>query len=165
MFDRLHPRSVPAAVASVAALAILATAATAAGASPHAKARATRTAPAVKSVPVAAAPAAVTPQPAAVPAPAPAGLMAFIDPATGLLTGPISSLVPPADQRAAAASVLLEPVQLPNGAWMLDLKGTGMESYVMHIDAFGQRTVTCVQDARVPAVIATPAPPTARKER
>lgn len=99
--------------------------------------------------------------PAAVAPPIVYGLMAFLDPETGLLTGPISSLVPPADQRAASASVLLEPVPLPNGGWMLDLKGTGMESYVLHIDTFGRRSVTCVQGvADAPASTATP-----RKER
>jgi hypothetical protein len=96
--------------------------------------------------------------------PAGIGLMAFLDPDTGLLTGPISSLVPPADQRAASANVLLEPVPLPNGGWMLDLKGTGMESYVLHIDALGHRTVSCGQDSRTASAPVT-APAVPRRER
>ena len=96
--------------------------------------------------------------PAAKPAHAPAapatalpslGLMAFLDPETGQLTGPINYLVPPADQRAANATVLLTPVQRSNGAWLLDLKGTGMEHYVMQIDPLGHRRIVCVQDARL----------------
>ncbi len=90
------------------------------------------------------------------PAPAPGsiGLMAFLDPETGMLTGPIGDLVPPADQRAAAQNVLLIPVQRPNGAWLLDLKGTMMEHYVLQIDALGNRRVLCVQDGqRLPALL------------
>jgi hypothetical protein len=77
------------------------------------------------------------------------GLMAFLDPETGQLTGPISYLVPPADQRAASATVLLTPVQRLNGAWLLDLKGTLMESYILQIDPLGNRRVVCVQDPRL----------------
>ena len=88
------------------------------------------------------------------------GLMAFLDPETGLLTGPISYLVPPADQRAASANVLLTPVKRLNGAWLMDLKGTLMESYVVQIDPLGNRRVVCVQDPRsvMPAVPAPIAP-------
>ena len=90
------------------------------------------------------------------------GLMAFLDPETGMLTGPIGYLVPPADQRAASANVLLTPVQRVNGAWLMDLKGTLMESYVLQIDPFGNRRVVCVQDPRsvlpiMPAPLAPPA--------
>jgi len=93
-----------------------------------------------------------TPVPAPAPAPLVTGLMAFLDPDTGLLTGPISHLVPPADQQAASANVLLEPVRRANGAWLLDLKGTLMEHYVIHIDPLGNRRVLCVQDPRLPHV-------------
>lgn len=88
----------------------------------------------------------------AAPAPVVAGLMAFLDPDTGLLTGPIGHLVPPADQQAATANVLLEPVQRANGAWLLDLKGTMLEHYVIHVDPFGRRRALCVQDQRLPHV-------------
>ena len=154
MSIRPRPRFALSATAAAVAMALLASAAF--GSAAHAKKRVPRSTP---------------PAPAAVPAPpAPAvpgsfGLAAFLDPDTGLLTGPISSLVPPADQRAAATTVVLEPVQLPGGAWLLDLKGTGMESYVLHIDALGQRTVTCVQDPHAPAVVPAAAAAPARKER
>lgn len=103
------------------------------------------------------------PAPAALPilaplAPAPApivcGLVAFLDPDTGLLTGPISWLTPPADQAAAAATVLLEEVPMPDGGWMIDLQGTLMESYVLHLDAFGRATAQCVPAAQATAIVA-----------
>jgi hypothetical protein len=140
--------------ATAVALVLLASSALASGPAPRAKKRAQR--------PVAQASTAPVPTPVVAASPG-FGLAAFLDPETGLLTGPVSSLVPPADQRASAAAVLLEPVQLPNGAWALDLKGTGMESYVLHLDALGNRTVTCVQDTR--AVVGSPTPAPARKER
>jgi hypothetical protein len=92
----------------------------------------------------------VAPVPAVTPAPGHGslGLMAFLDPETGMLTGPIGDLVPPADQRAASANVVLTPMQRANGAWLLDLKGTGMEHYVIQIDPLGNRRVYCVQDPR-----------------
>ncbi len=93
------------------------------------------------------------------------GLVAFLDPETGMLTGPVSAFTPPADQRAAAANVLLEEFPLPGGGWVLDLKGTCMESYVLTIDALGRMHASCVQDTR--AVLGVPARPAvpARKER
>jgi hypothetical protein len=115
------------------------------GASAH---RATATAPAAKPQQTSPAPAAALPS---------LGLMAFLDPETGLLTGPIHYLVPPADQRAASANVLLTPVQRLNGAWLLDLKGTLMDSYVLQIDPLGNRRVVCVQDPRSVMPVA-PAP-------
>ena len=88
-----------------------------------------------------------------VPQPAPIvyGLVAFLDPETGQLTGPISSLVPPADLRFSQPVLLPEPQQLPSGGWVLDLMGTCMESYVIHIDPFGRREVSCVQGHTLPA--------------
>lgn len=112
------------------------------------------------------APAAVAaPVPAVAPAPARGGLglMAFLDPETGMLTGPIGDLVPPADQRAA--SVVLVEVPAPGGGWMIDLKGSGQEYFVLHVDAFGRRSVSCVQDPRrVGAPLLAPAG-TPREER
>lgn len=98
-------------------------------------------------------------------APVVSGLVAFLDPETGLLTGPVSAFTPPADQRAAAVNVLLEEFPLPGGGWVLDLKGTMMESYVLTIDALGGRQVSCVQDTR--AALGAPVRPAvpARKER
>ena len=90
------------------------------------------------------------------------GLMAFIDPETGLLTGPIGQMVPLMDQRTA--NVVLEQVPLPGGGWMIDLKGTGLEYYVLHVDALGNRRVSCVQDPRRVAPVAPlPAQPRAEE--
>ncbi len=103
---------------------------------------------------------AATPRPVAilaplapVPAPIVCGLVAFLDPDTGRLTGPIASFVPPVDQRDAADPVLLVEEPLPGGGWVIDLKGTLMESYVMHLDPLGHATVECVQDHRVAPVV------------
>jgi len=130
---------------------------------PRAKAkRVTTVAPAPAAAPAPATSLAPTAPPA--PAPMSIGLMAFLDPETGMLTGPIGDLVPPADQRAAAANVVLTPVQRANGAWLLDLKGTMMEHYMIHIDPLGNRRAFCVQDPRLappPAPLpAAPAAPT-----
>jgi hypothetical protein len=96
------------------------------------------------------------------PAPIVAGLMAFIDPETGLLTGPIGDLQVPADvARAIAAPAELTPVTLPNGAVVLDLQGTMMDNYVLTIDPLGRRTIRCVQDARKALAPAAPVAPSA----
>lgn len=124
---------------------------------------------------IASAPSARRPVPARLPAPAPAlasqaaraalarttvsapaaggGLVAFIDPETGLLAGPAGRLEPPAD--LFAPIVVLEQVPLPGGGWMMDLKGTGLEHVVLHLDDFGGSSVSCVQHPRH----ATPRPP------
>lgn len=85
------------------------------------------------------------------PAPVVYGLVAFLDPVTGQLTGPISALVPPAELRAPEPVLLPEPQRLPGGGWVLDLMGTCMESTVIHIDPFGRREVSCVQGSALPA--------------
>jgi len=89
------------------------------------------------------------------PEPIVAGLMAFLDPETGLLTGPIGELRVPDDlARALAAPVELTPVTLPNGSVMVDLQGTMQDYYVLHIDALGHRTIQCV-----PSVLQAKTPP------
>lgn len=84
------------------------------------------------------------------PAPIVAGLMAFIDPETGMLTGPIGSLQVPEDlSRAFAAPVELTPVTLPAGRGvMIDLQGTLQDFYTITIDPLGRRAIRCVQDAK-----------------
>ena len=128
--------------------------ATTASAQPAAK---TAIAPATAAV---AAPAAVVAAPAAPagyralpgitqPAPVVAGLMAFLDPETGQLTGPINGFTVPDDvARMFAAPVELTPVTLPNGAVMIDLQGTLQDYYVLTIDPMGRRTIRCVQNPR-----------------
>lgn len=144
--------------------ALLALLATAAPASTPTPARADAKAKRARVVKTADAPPAPSARvPVAAPAPGPGagslGLMAFLDPETGQLTGPIGALVPPADQQAARRNVLLTPVQRANGAWLLDLQGTLMEYYVVERDAFGNRRVRCVQDPRqLPGFAPLPAP-------
>jgi hypothetical protein len=150
-------------VASIAAAALALAIGSALAAAPAPRVKRAHTA-ATRPAPVATVTQA---EPARVPAAQPGalGLMAFLDPETGLLTGPILSLLPPADRRTANANVLLEQVPLPGGGWMIDLKGAGMESYVVQLDALGHPSVSCVQDVR--AVQALPPVPVApaRKER
>ncbi len=99
--------------------------------------------------------------PAAVAAPAPfaalpnfaqpvvAGLMAFIDPETGMLTGPISELQVPGDlSNAFGPAPDLTPTPLAGGGFTVDLQGTLQDYYVMTIDPLGRRSIRCVQDAR-----------------
>ena len=72
------------------------------------------------------------------------GLLAFIDPETGLLGGPIFPLVAPTDLSTSAAALDPIEVRLPDGSYMLDLQGGGMDYLVLHIDAFGKKTMRCV---------------------
>lgn len=83
------------------------------------------------------------------PAPVVAGLWAFIDPETGMLTGPIGELQVPDDiARTFGAQAELTPVTMPDGSVKLDLQGTLQDYYVLHIDPLGRRSVRCVQDGR-----------------
>jgi hypothetical protein len=85
------------------------------------------------------------------------GLLAFLDPETGLLTGPIGQIVPPADQQAAAKNALPVKIQMPWGGWIIDLQGTGQEYYMLQVDPLGHRRVICVQDPRALPVAPPPA--------
>lgn len=174
----MHRRATPLPVVVLALLATASLAAAAfacggagksAAATPSccsAKAR-TTTACATPAAKTAAAPAAcasptalVAPAPAAAPfaalpnfaqpAPVVSGLMAFIDPETGMLTGPIGSLQVPEDlSRAFAAPVELTPVTLPAGRGvMIDLQGTLQDFYTITIDPLGRRAIRCVQDPK-----------------
>lgn len=97
------------------------------------------------------APAPAAPAPLHALAPAPMmlvhGLLAFIDPETGLIGGPISSLLAPMDLGQTAAAGEPVEVRLPDGSYMLDLQGTGMEYLTLHVDALGKRTLRCVHGA------------------
>ena len=108
------------------------------------------------------APAVTPPTPAAPPvAPAQpsaieAGMRAYIDPETGLLTS-----LPTASQTLAPPSVESEPVLqeeiLPDGSVMIDLKGTLQDYLILQLDANGQKVVRCVEDPKA----ALQAPPQA----
>lgn len=83
------------------------------------------------------------------PAPVVAGLMAYIDPETGLIGGPIGELIVPDDvARAMAAPVDFTPVTMPDGSVMVDLQGSLQDYYVLTIDPLGRRSIRCVQDPR-----------------
>lgn len=91
------------------------------------------------------------------PAPIVAGLWAFIDPETGMLSGPIGDLQVPDDvARSFAPQAELTPVTMPNGAVMVDLQGTLQDYYVLTIDPLGRRSIRCVQDARQAQAPAAP---------
>lgn len=78
------------------------------------------------------------------PMPLVSGLLAFIDPETGLLGGPIFPLVAPTDLATSAAAIDPVEVRLPDGSYMMDLQGGGMDYLVLHIDALGKKTMRCV---------------------
>lgn len=108
---------------------------------------------ATAALPALAAPAAAAPAPfASLPnftQPVVAGLMAFIDPETGMLTGPISELQVPGDlSNAFGPAPDLTPTPLAGGGFTVDLQGTLQDYYVMTIDPLGRRSIRCVQDAR-----------------
>ncbi len=98
--------------------------------------------------PTAIKPAAAKPAPlyALTPSPMPlvSGLLAFIDPETGLLGGPIFSLVAPFDLAPIAPAADPVEVRLPDGSFMIDLQGGGMDFLMLHIDALGKKTMRCV---------------------
>lgn len=126
-------------------------------AAPAAKVTATLPAP----LPEAGAPVATTAFPAlpnfTQAAPARSGLIALIDPETGMLTGPIGDIGIPEDlQRSFAEPVNLTPVALPGGGVMIDLQGTMQEYYVLTIDPLGRRSIRCVSDPRKAASLVGP---------
>lgn len=86
-------------------------------------------------------------------------LMAFIDPETGMLTGPIGALQVPTDLGAAAEPDIsqLPQIQLPDGSFMIDTRGLFLDNFVVHVDAFGRRAFSCTHDARK---VLAPAPVT-----
>lgn len=78
-----------------------------------------------------------------------ASLMAFIDPETGMLTGPIGALQVPTDLNAPAEPDYsqLPQIQLPDGSFMIDTHGLMLDNFVLHVDAFGRRAFSCTHDA------------------
>jgi hypothetical protein len=82
------------------------------------------------------------------------GMVAYIDPESGELGG-----MPPeplGEDGKPGEEPVLEPVTLPDGSLMLDLKGTGQEYFVLQRDAAGRPVVRCVQD---PKTVRTPPQP------
>jgi hypothetical protein len=77
-----------------------------------------------------------------------AGLMAFLDPETGLIGGPIGDLQVPQDLTQLNGQSLLTPVTLPNGSVMIDLQGTMQDYMILTIDPLGHRSFRCSTDPR-----------------
>lgn len=65
------------------------------------------------------------------------GLMAFIDPETGLIGSGSLPLTMTEDMRPQLPMEALFEVQLPNGSFMMDLQGTGEHFMTLRMDAFG----------------------------
>jgi hypothetical protein len=88
-------------------------------------------------------------------APMDAGMRAYIDPETGLVT----SVPPPGAIQPTAEQPEVEPVQirLPDGSYMLDMKGSNVEYMVIKRDADGKPVVECTKDPK--AATAAPAAP------
>lgn len=78
-----------------------------------------------------------------------AGLMAFLDPETGLVSGAIGDFQLAVDlAQSAAPQPVLTSVALPNGGVMLDLQGTMQDYMILTIDALGHRSFRCATDPR-----------------
>lgn len=115
----------------------------------------------------------VTPQPqaaaAAVPAPQPtttamdAGMRAYIDPDTGLLTSIRPEGLPAEVEADKQPEPELFEVRLPDGSYMMDLKGTHQEYVTIQLDPNGNKVVQCVQDPK--AALPAPAPAPQREDR
>ena len=115
---------------------------------------------------------AVTPPPAPAAAPAPAaqptgtpsdaGMRAYIDPETGLITSQ-----PPPGQQLEPSEIKQEPVLheeiLPDGSVMVDLQGTLQDYMVLQLDANGHLVMRCVEDPK--AALETPPPAPQREDR
>ena len=87
-----------------------------------------------------------------------AGLRAFIDPETGLLTS-TTGFLPPADAFAPTVDVAnLPQIAMPDGSFMIDTSGI-VDNFVLQLDLLGHRTFQCSQDTRhlqAPADLSTP---------
>jgi len=81
------------------------------------------------------------------------GLMAYLDPETGLIGSASMPLTVPDDLRPQLPVEALFEVQLPNGSFMMDLQGTGEHFMMLHTDVLGlQRHFGCNQhDHSAPA--------------
>jgi len=86
-----------------------------------------------------------------------AGMRASIDPETGMIGG----MPPAAETPAQQADPVFEPVVLPDGSVMVDLKGTGQEYFILELDANGNQVVRCIQD---PKTATSAAPVTPKRE-
>jgi len=111
-------------------------------------ARKSTTATARKAVPAPASPKA---------APATAGMRAYLDPETGLVSGMPETMAIGPDGIPGDVEVVLVETPLPGRGFTIDLQGTLQDYSVMHIDALGGRHFGCSKDPRT-ALKRVPAP-------
>ena len=86
-------------------------------------------------------------------------MRAYIDPETGQIG--IPSPLPEVPEEKTGAEPVLHEERLPDGSYMVDLKGTGVDYMVMNIDPkTGKRTTQCVDDPKkaLQAPVSTPQP-------
>ena len=77
------------------------------------------------------------------------GLMAFLDPETGLLTGSIGDFQPPVDPaQPIAPQPVFRQMTMANGTVMIDLQGAMQDYMILSIDALGNRSFHCATDPR-----------------
>ena len=90
-------------------------------------------------------------------APAEAGMRAYLDPETGMVSGlPEAGAIGPDGIPGDVAVVLVE-TPLPGRGYTIDLQGTMQDYSILHLDAHGGRHVSCSKDPRT-ALKRGPAP-------
>ncbi len=107
---------------------------------------------------------AASPAPAVQPieTPAEAGMRAYIDPETGLITSQPSG-VQPVEISSDKEPPVLVPEIRPDGSLLLDLKGTVEDFMVLQLDANGKKVMRCVEDPK--AALQTPPATPQREDR
>jgi hypothetical protein len=97
------------------------------------------------------------------------GLMAFLDPETGLVGGSPGDFQMPVDPaRPIAPQPVLQQMTMANGAVMIDLQGTMQDYMILSIDALGNRSFHCATDpqqalkSKVPATTPPASTPSER---
>jgi hypothetical protein len=84
-----------------------------------------------------------------------AGMRIFKDPETGQIGMPTPEALAPL--ATTPENFQFKQVRLPDGSYMVNLEGHNQETMVMHIDAKGNRSVSCVTDPSVKSIL-NPAP-------
>ena len=92
-------------------------------------------------------------------APAEAGMRAYLDPETGIISGLPESGAIGLDGIPSDVAVVLVETPLPGRGYTIDLQGTLQDYSVLHIDANGKRHMDCTKDPRT-ALKRVPAPVT-----
>lgn len=80
-------------------------------------------------------------------APTEAGMRAYLDPETGVISGlPAAGIAP--DGMPGDVDVVLVETPLPRRGYYIDLQGTLQDYSILHIDAKGVRHTGCTKDPR-----------------